>query len=75
MIRERQPDGELPPHGPFRHMERFGPDEHIGVWDIISERSKDGYSILLQFKDKVWLLTVYETTVEQFRIVEHDKSA
>jgi len=62
-----------PEHGELVLMKQFSPDDHIRANDVISFWQGEGCSTVLVFRDKVWLLYVYNAP-RQFRAVRYCKS-
>jgi hypothetical protein len=63
----------VPKHGTLEHQQQFSPDEPVKANDTVSFWQGEGYSTILEFTDKVWLLYVYMAP-RQFRMVRTRKS-
>ena len=62
-----------PEHGKLEKMVQYSPEEHITCHDEIAFWQGDGFSTILEFRDKVWVLYVYSAP-RQFRMVRYNKS-
>jgi len=62
-----------PEHGTLEKMEQYSPDDHIRAHAVIAFWMGEGYSTILEFTDKVWILYVYMAP-KPFRMVRSRKS-